>query len=392
MAAIDISGLRHVYANGHVGLEDINLTVHDGEFLALLGPSGSGKTTLLRSIAGFLRPDAGILRIGGTCVAGGGAWVPPERRELGMVFQNHAIWPHWSVARNVGYPLKLARVPWTEAAARVQAILEKVGLAELGSRSPAALSGGQRQRVALARALVGFPQALLLDEALSSLDEPLRARLRLELKTLTRDQGLTAIHVTHDRAEALALADRVVVLNNGRIEQIGTPQQLLHEPDSAFVARFVSDATLFEGTLSVQAGVGKPVLELAGLSREVPTERLRVVRLPASDRLAPGRSSVTAAVTPHDLKLQSLDSSSNSGAVISSSLYGPHGFDVSADWHGIPIRSHVSDWIPQVGDIVQPTVLRAHVFCGEPTAGDGAERARVRADAEKQNVRAGAAA
>ena len=128
MPAIEISGLRHVYANGHVALADINLQANDGEFLALLGPSGSGKTTLLRSIAGFLRPEAGSLRIGGETVAGDGAWLPPERRKLGMVFQNHAIWPHWSVARNVGYPLKLAGVPRAEAARRVQAVLDQVGL------------------------------------------------------------------------------------------------------------------------------------------------------------------------------------------------------------------------------------------------------------------------
>ena len=245
MATITLTGLRHVYPNGHVGLDDINLTAHDGEFLALLGPSGSGKTTLLRAIAGFIHPGEGTIRIGDSTAVGDGAWMPPEQRQLGMVFQNHAIWPHLSVARNIGYPLKLAGLPRATVAARVTAVLEKVGLSELGNRSPSALSGGQRQRVALARAIVAAPQALLLDEALSSLDEPLRARLRLELKALTRERGLTAVHVTHDRSEALALADRVVVLNRGRIEQIGTPAELVQEPASAFVAGFVSDATLF---------------------------------------------------------------------------------------------------------------------------------------------------
>lgn len=356
MAVINMSGLRHVYPNGQTGLEDIELTVQDGEFLALLGPSGSGKTTLLRNLAGFLRPESGSLSIGGKMVADDGVWVPPEQRNLGMVFQNHAIWPHWSVARNVGYPLKLSRVPKAEAAARVDAVLDQVGLDGMGSRNPAALSGGQRQRVALARAIISSPQALLLDEALSSLDEPLRARLQLELKTLTLRQRLTTIHVTHDRAEALALADRVVVLNEGRIEQVGTPHQLLLEPNSPFVAEFVSDATLFGGIL------GERSFRLDGVNRDVPDDRLRLVGVPTGN-LSIEDTRATAAVSPRDIRLQPLDESSNDGAVITSALYGPHGFDVVADWHGIAIRSHVSEWVPQVGGIVEPTILRAHVFC-----------------------------
>ncbi|MCU1519105.1 MAG: transporter ATP-binding protein [Pseudarthrobacter sp.] len=364
MAGIAAVELHHTYPNGHVGLDNVSFTADDGEFLALVGPSGSGKTTLLRAIAGFLQPARGTLAIGDQAVAGDGAWVPPEKRHLGMVFQDHAIWPHWSVSRNIGYPLKLAGVPKRETAARVRAVLEKVGLPGLGDRNPAALSGGQRQRVALARAIVATPRALLLDEALSSLDEPLRARLRLELKSLTRDQGLTAIHVTHDRAEALALADRVVVLNQGKIEQIGTPQQLIREPASAFVAGFLSDATIFDATV-LGAG-GSASVHLPEVGEELAHDRLRVVGRPGLSGPA-GRAGAEAAVMPADFRLRKLPSTSKDGAVITSSLYGLHGFDVSADWNGTQIRAHVRDWVPAMGDIVQPSIVLAHIFAaGDP--------------------------
>ncbi|GAA3701488.1 hypothetical protein GCM10023081_42410 [Arthrobacter ginkgonis] len=358
MATIDISGLRHEYANGHLGLDAIDLTVRDGEFLALLGPSGSGKTTLLRTIAGFLRPAAGTLAIGGQAVAGPGTWVPPERRRLGMVFQDHAIWPHLSVAANVAYPLKLAGVARPEATARVAAVLEQVGLGDYARRKPSALSGGQRQRVALARAIVANPRALLLDEALSALDEPLRARLRLELKALTREQGLTAVHVTHDRGEALALADRVVVLNAGRIEQVGTPRDLLETPASAFVAAFVSDATAFPGT--VVHGVFRP--DHGGL--RLPRNGVRTVGgASPSDPSARSRRAV-ACIAPSGVRLERAGATADPAAeaTVTSALYGPHGFDVSLDWQGVPLRAHVSGWAPREGDRVRPVVERAHLF------------------------------
>ncbi|WP_461170194.1 ABC transporter ATP-binding protein [Arthrobacter sp. Z1-15] len=368
MSSISLQNLRHVYANGHVGLAEVDLEVHDGEFLALLGPSGSGKTTLLRSIAGFVQPEGGTLRLGGTPVAGPGAWVPPEKRNLGMVFQDHAIWPHWSVARNVGYPLRLAGVPRKDAAARVRSVLGLVGLDGLGERPPAALSGGQRQRVALARAIVGAPQALLLDEALSSLDEPLRARLRLDLKALTSEQGLTSVHVTHDRAEALALADRVAVLRAGRIEQIGTPEELVRRPVSAFAASFVNDAVLLDGTWA------EGRLQIAeGIS--IPGERLEAGPCLGVGGLGHSALAVTAAVSPLDLVLHPVQQDLAGGdgrdggrgptGMVTSALYGPHGFDVSADWQGRTLRAHVTGWVPKPGDRVLPEVLRAHVFAAE---------------------------
>lgn len=228
------------------GLFAIDLQVEDGEFLAIVGPSGSGKTTLLRTVAGFIVPQEGTVTIGGRAVAGPAGFVPPEGRGLGMVFQDHAVWPHMSVGRNIEHPLRLAKVPAAERRARVEAVLDTVGLPGFAGRRPASLSGGQRQRVALARAVVAGPRALLLDEALSSLDEPLRARLRSELRALTVRDGLTALHVTHDRAEALAIADRVAVLDHGRIAQIGTPRELLDAPASPFVAQFLQDARVFD--------------------------------------------------------------------------------------------------------------------------------------------------
>ncbi|UPO77349.1 ABC transporter ATP-binding protein [Arthrobacter sp. Helios] len=374
MSSISLQGLRHVYANGHVGLSDVDLDVHDGEFLALLGPSGSGKTTLLRSIAGFVQPEGGTLCLGGQPVAGPGAWVPPEKRNLGMVFQDHAIWPHWSVARNVGYPLRLAGVPRKAAEARVRSVLGLVGLEGLGERAPAALSGGQRQRVALARAIVGAPQALLLDEALSSLDEPLRARLRLDLKALTSEQGLTSVHVTHDRAEALALADRVAVLWAGRIEQVGTPEELVRTPASAFVASFVSDAVLLDGTWA------EGRLEVAeGIS--IPGERLEAGPCVGTGGLGHSALAVTAAVSPLDLVLHPMPPTLVGGSgwdtgrartgVVTSALYGPHGFDVSVDWQGRTLRAHVTGWVPKPGDRVLPEVLRAHVFAADASGSAG---------------------
>lgn len=234
---IQLSGLGVTFPDGTTGLNAINLSVEPGEFVALVGPSGSGKTTLLRTIAGFIEPTEGTLLIDGDPMTG----VPPEKRHLGMVFQHHAVWPHMNVYENVAYPLRRGGM---FSAERVGEALEMVGLEGFAKRKPASLSGGQRQRVALARAIVADPRVLLLDEALSALDEPLRDSLRRDLVTLVRSKGLTTIHVTHDRAEALALADRVVVLSGGKILQVAPPAELLSAPISAEVASFIADATV----------------------------------------------------------------------------------------------------------------------------------------------------
>ncbi|SHO65490.1 ABC-type sugar transport system, ATPase component [Pseudoxanthobacter soli DSM 19599] len=216
-------------------LHGLDLDVAQGEFVALLGASGCGKTTLLRTIAGFTPATAGSISVGGVDVTA----LSPDRRGMAMVFQSYALWPHMTVARNIGYGLKLRGRSRAEITRRVDEMLDMLGLAGLGERKPAALSGGQRQRVALGRALAIDPKILLLDEPLSNLDARIRVQLRGEIRALQQRLGITAIHVTHDREEAMAMADRIVILDGGNIVQQGSPQQVYNAPASSFVAAFM---------------------------------------------------------------------------------------------------------------------------------------------------------
>jgi iron(III) transport system ATP-binding protein len=224
-------------------LRDITLTVEPGEFFALLGPSGSGKSTLLRLIAGFNQHQAGRLLIGGRDVTG----TPPWKRNVGMVFQNYALWPHMTVAKNVAFGLEERRLPRDEVRRRAGAALELVGLTGYGERRPNQLSGGQQQRVALARTLAIEPQVLLLDEPLSNLDAKLRVQMRHELLRLHQRLGITTIFVTHDQEEAMTICDRIAVMDQGVIQQIGTPVELFDHPANRFVAQFVGSVNLFDG-------------------------------------------------------------------------------------------------------------------------------------------------
>ncbi|MGO1181819.1 MAG: ABC transporter ATP-binding protein [Micrococcaceae bacterium] len=367
MATISLSQLTHRYTNGHVGLHDIDLAVAEGEFVALVGPSGSGKTTLLRTIAGFLRPSSGTIRIGERTVVAEdkGAWIPPEHRRLGMVFQDHAVWPHLTVQDNVAYPLRRARVPRRDITARVDAVISQVGLSDYARRKPGQLSGGQRQRVALARAIVARPQALLLDEALSALDEPLRARLRREIKRLTREENLTTVHVTHDRAEALALADRLVVLDRGGIVQIGTPHELLTQPNSSFVASFLTDASVFSGVVS--GGRFYP---------EHPYFRPPATTTWVSDGVHDGSTHhAIATVAPEDVRLRRLDPSvapPEDHATVVSVLRGQYGVEVSIEWAGTTARVYQRSTDLSEADLVQVDVVAARLFVGA-SARHGAE-------------------
>jgi iron(III) transport system ATP-binding protein len=233
----------------------INLDIARGEAVVLLGPSGCGKTTTLRMIAGFIDPDGGEIHLNGQLAASAAGALPPEKRKLGMMFQNYAVWPHKSVFDNVAYGLQLAKVPKAEIHERVMRMLASVNLAGLSQRKPAELSGGQQQRVALARALVTEPSLLLMDEPLSNLDATLRQSMRHELKALQRRVEVAMLYVTHDQEEALVLADRVVVMNAGNIEQIGTPEEVYQRPRNAFVATFIGQANLFEGeVIAVEQG------------------------------------------------------------------------------------------------------------------------------------------
>ena len=255
MSLLRVEGLTIRYGAA-AALDALDIEVSEGSFVALLGGSGSGKSTLLRAIAGFVAPSAGRILLGGEDLAP----LPPERRPLHMMFQSYALFPHMNVADNVGYGLRRAGVGGPERIRRVAAALEMVGLGALATRRPAALSGGQQQRVALARALVLRPPLLLLDEPLGALDAALREHTGEELRALQRATGGAFLMVTHDQTEALALADRVAVLDQGRVIQHGTPRELWDRPATRFVARFLGAANILEGIARADGGIDCPAL------------------------------------------------------------------------------------------------------------------------------------
>ena len=244
-AGVRIEQVNLFYGDNHV-LKSIDLDIRPGEFFAFLGPSGCGKTTLLRLIAGFNRADSGRVLVGDQDISG----LPPWKRDIGMVFQSYALWPHMTVARNVAFGLEEKRIPRAEIGPRVAAALELVGLTGLGQRRPAQLSGGQQQRVALARTIAIEPKLLLLDEPLSNLDARLRVQVRRELRELQQRLGLTTIFVTHDQEEANTVCDRIAVMNDGIIQQVGTPKELYEQPANLFVANFLGTANILEGRIS----------------------------------------------------------------------------------------------------------------------------------------------
>ena len=235
MSAITVSGLTKVYPGGTTALDGVDLAIEDGEFFALLGPSGCGKTTLLRTLAGLETATSGTIALGGRDVTS----VPPGRREVAMVFQDYALFPHMTVTDNIAYPLRVRKVPAARRRETARAVAAELELSELLDRRPGQLSGGQQQRLAVARALVMRPPVLLLDEPLSNLDARMRLSARTFLKRLQRELRVTTVFVTHDQAEALALADRVAVMENGRVRQIGSPREVFQRPASTFVASFI---------------------------------------------------------------------------------------------------------------------------------------------------------
>ncbi len=239
MKALELAGVGKSYG-ANPAVRDLDLEVAPGEVLTLIGPSGCGKSTLLRLVAGLERPDHGRVLVGGELVADGRSWQPPERRRVAMVFQDHALFPHLDVARNVAFGLD--RLPRAARTARVVVVLDLVGLAHLSGRHPHELSGGEQQRVALARALAPRPAVLLLDEPFSSLDENLRAKLRADTLRVLRETGSAALLVTHDQTEALSLGDRVCVMREGAVEQVGDPSTVYESPATRFVATFMGEA------------------------------------------------------------------------------------------------------------------------------------------------------
>ena len=246
MSFLVLSGLEKRYGPLTV-VKGVNLSVEKGKLVCLLGPSGCGKTTTLRLIAGFVPADGGEIRVGGKVVSSTNGTVPPEHRNMSMIFQSYALWPHMTVFQNVAYGLKLRKLPAGEIEKRARTILAVTQLTPLESRYPGELSGGQQQRVSLARALVVKPEILLLDEPLSNLDANLREEMRFEIRRLHDEFRYTTVYVTHDQAEAMTTADMIVVMNDGRIEQAGTPEDIYARPETEFVARFIGGTNILTG-------------------------------------------------------------------------------------------------------------------------------------------------
>jgi putative spermidine/putrescine transport system ATP-binding protein len=282
MAFLELDGLTARYGRATV-VENLGLTAEKGELLSILGPSGCGKTTTLRMIAGFVTPASGAIRIGGKPVER----VPPHKRNVGYVFQNYALFPHLTVADNVAFGLKMRFVAGAERASRAAKALDLVGLAHLAERFPAQLSGGQQQRVALARALVIEPDVLLLDEPLSNLDAALRGQMRQEIRALQRRLSITTVFVTHDQSEALAMSDRIAVMDHGRLVEAASPQALCDAPAHGFTAEFLGARTVVKGTRAggafVMAGGAR-----CALGPDMPDDATRLVLRAARLRLSSG--------------------------------------------------------------------------------------------------------
>ncbi len=246
MATVTIKHITKAFGE-NVVLKDFDEVFQDGEFITLLGPSGCGKTTMLRIIAGFEKPTSGELYIDDQLVSGGKTFVPPERRSIGMVFQSYAVWPHMTVFDNVAYPLVIQKTDKAQIRRRVEEVLGIVHLSQYAERFPNQLSGGQQQRVALARALVATPKLLLLDEPLSNLDAKLRESMRFEIKEIQKRTGITVVYVTHDQTEAMAMSDRIFLINRGTVQQCGTPEEIYNTPANQFVADFLGKVDFFKG-------------------------------------------------------------------------------------------------------------------------------------------------
>jgi spermidine/putrescine transport system ATP-binding protein len=292
-AAITIRGLTKVFGRGRSAfraLDDVSLAIRPGEFFTLLGPSGCGKTTLLRLIAGFEQPTAGSLEIDGQEMAGLG----PNRRPVNTVFQSYALFPHMTVAENIGFGLKMLGRPLAEQRTTTDAMLRLVQMEALADRTPAQISGGQQQRVALARALAPRPRVLLLDEPLSALDLKLRKEMQAELKRLQQDTGITFVFVTHDQEEALTMSDRIAVMAEGRILQTGSPRDIYDHPAERFVADFIGDTNFLEAAVEAIAGATARVRLPGGTSRDA--------ALPEGLRPAPGER-VTIVIRPEQASL-----------------------------------------------------------------------------------------
>ncbi len=291
--ALELQAVSRAFGT-HVAVHGVSMSVAQGEFVTLLGPSGCGKTTILRMVAGFEQPSGGAIMVGGAPVAG----VPPYRRPIGIVFQNLALFPHMSVEGNIAFGLEVMKLPKGEIRGRVDDALALIGLVGLGARRVHEISGGQRQRVALARALVTRPTVLLLDEPLGALDLKIRRQLQVELKRIQKQVGTTFVFVTHDQEEALTMSDRIAVMNGGRVEQIGTPQEIYDRPATPFVARFIGDTNLLQGRVVASAG-RRATVALDDVAGAVEGEF-------GSDALGAGER-VALAIRPENIRISARD-------------------------------------------------------------------------------------
>ena len=356
MAELNINNVTKRYGD-FTAVSDFNLRVSDGEFVSLLGPSGCGKTSLLRSIAGFFPISGGEIRIGDRAVSSvaDGTFVPPEKRNLGMVFQSYAVWPHMDVFDNIAYPLKVRKWDRPRIRERVQEVLDLLSLDGQENKNPSELSGGQQQRVALGRALVMDPDALLLDEPLSNLDAKLRDRMRFELKEIQRRLRLTILYVTHDQDEAMAVSDRIVLMEAGRIRQLGTPQEIYQRPANLFSAQFMGRSNSFVGALE-SAGAGRCTIAL-------PDGKGKISVTPANDIGALLGQSVEAVVRFQDIAVgrEAKQGTLPAKVVVYTYLGGMVFYDIDTD-AGRVVAQTSSDTLYQEGEEVYLRLENVHIF------------------------------
>ena len=360
---VELRGLAKRFG-GVTAVAGVDLIVEPGSFTTLLGPSGCGKTTVLRMVAGFVAPDAGSVLVGGRDVTP----LPPDKRGVGLVFQDYALFPHMSVRRNVEYGLRMRRVPPAQRHERVNRVLAALDLAGLADRFPHQLSGGQQQRVALGRVMALEPQVLLLDEPLSNLDAQLRVRLRTELKELQRRLGVTAVYVTHDQEEALSLSDRVVVMEAGTVQQVGAPEDVYARPANRFVARFIGQANLLPVAAASPAGAGRVRARWHGgeLVLALPDERVP----------AQGASGV-AVVRPERVALAASDGAAGGDLAAASGAFSLGGRVTGASYFGayrryaVAVEGLEEPWLADVHDPQAPALRPGDdvtlTVTGEPT-------------------------
>ena len=332
MSSLSVENLSKLFG-GVRAVDGVSLQVREGEMMVLVGPSGCGKTTCLRCIAGLERPSAGRVRIGERVVTAieDGVFLPPERREIGMVFQSYAVWPHMTVFENVAYPLRALGVAREPLRQRVTEALRLVQLDALAARYSSQISGGQQQRVALARSLESAPKLLLFDEPLSNLDANLRLQMRIEIKELQKQLGFTAVYVTHDQTEAMAIADRIAIMDRGVLRQVGTPRDIYERPANAFVAGFMGTTNLLEGTLVSRGPDGALVRTAGGIEIRVangegaPGEAVRVSIRPEALEIRP-RPANGVNAWPATVRLATFVGES----IIYRAEMGPHAIEVHA--------------------------------------------------------------